>query len=110
MQGHGGRVCEVRSGLTLAPAAAPMRKTISILAALSLSTLARAQSSDPPALFTRSDAFWAAGFLVGSVALSTADVRLAAFINDSTHRGEGRDRFARNFAKVQEGTLFFGNM
>ena len=87
-----------------------MRKTISILAALSISTLARAQSSDPPSLFTRSDAFWAAGFVVGSVALSTADVRIAAFMNDSTHRSEGLDRFARNFAKVQEGTLFFGNM
>ena len=87
-----------------------MLKTTSILAALCLTTPAQAQSSEPPELFTRSDAFWAAGFLVGSVALSTADVRIAAFMNDSTHRGEGRDRFARNFAKVQEGTLFFGNM
>ena len=87
-----------------------MRKTIAILAALSLSTPALAQSSDQPSLFTRRDAFWAAGFVVGSVALSTADVRIAAFMNDSAHRNEGRDRFARNFAKVQEGTLFFGNM
>ena len=87
-----------------------MLKTTSILAALCLTTPAQAQSSESTALFTRNDAFWAAGFVVGSVALSTADVRIAAFMNDSTHRSEGMDRFARNFAKVQEGTLFFGNM
>jgi membrane-associated phospholipid phosphatase len=88
-----------------------MQKTLLILVALiAVTHPARAQSPTSPPLFTKGDAFWAAAFVVGSVALSTADVRIAAVLNDSTRRSEGRDRFARNFAKVQEGTLFVGNM
>lgn len=87
-----------------------MHKTLLILAAMSVAAHpARAQSPDP-SLFRKSDAFWAAAFVVGSVAMSTADVRVAAFMNDSSHRSERRDRLARNFAKAQEGTLFFGNI
>ena len=70
-----------------------------------------AQGTDPrPPVFTRKDALWAGAALLGSVALSTADVRIAEVWNDSTHRDAGRDRLARNFAKAQEGTLFIGNM
>ena len=88
-----------------------MKKMLLILAALAAAgSPARGQNPHPPPLFTRGDAFWAAAFVVGSVALSTADVRLAAFMNDSSHRSERRDRLARNFAKAQEGTLFVGNM
>ena len=88
-----------------------MRKTLLLLAAVAaLSGSARAQGTDRPPLFTKGDAYWAAAFVVGSVALSTADVRIAAFMNDTTHRSASRDRLARNFAKAQEGTLFVGNM
>jgi membrane-associated phospholipid phosphatase len=88
-----------------------MQKTLLVLVALiAVTHPARAQNPTSPPLFTKGDAFWAAAFVVGSVALSTADVRIAAVLNDSTRRSEGRDRFARNFAKVQEGTLFVGNM
>lgn len=70
-----------------------------------------AQAAEPRApLFTRKDAIWAGAALLGSVALSTRDVRIASWWNDSTHRDSGRDRLARNFAKAQEGTLFIGNM
>lgn len=64
----------------------------------------------PPSLFTRSDAIWGAAFLVGSIAVSTADVRIAKAINDPEFRSADRDRVARNLAKAQEGTLFVGNM
>lgn len=90
-----------------------MKKLFVIVAAWSvLGGSARAQAPDPspPALFTKADAFWAAGFVVGSIALSTADVRIAAWVNDSSHRSEARDRYARRVAKAQEGTLFVGNM
>lgn len=72
----------------------------------------RAQVAAPtaPPLFTRDDALWSAAFVLGSVALSTADVRIARGFNDSTHRSLGRDNLARNFAKVQEGTLTVGNL
>lgn len=88
-----------------------MRNWLLIVAALiAVGRPAQGQGSDPPPLFTKGDAFWAAAFLVGSVAVSTADVRIASFVNDSSRRSEGRDRFARNLAKAQEGTLFVGNM
>ena len=79
---------------------------------LTFAGAARAQnpSPPPPPLFTKTDMLWGAAFVVGSVALSTADVRIAAEWNDPAHRNADRDRLARNFAKIQEGTLFFGNM
>jgi membrane-associated phospholipid phosphatase len=88
-----------------------MRKVPLVLAGLGVAIgSAHAQTGDPPSLFTRQDAIWATVFVIGSVGLSTADVRVARFVNDSAHRSEGRDRFARNVAKAQEGTLFIGNM
>ena len=71
--------------------------------------LAQSAESRPP-LFTKNDAIWSAAALVGSIALSTADVRIAAGFNNETHRTASRDRLARNFAKVQEGTLTVGNL
>lgn len=70
----------------------------------------RAQAAARPPLFTRSDAFWSAAFLVGSVALSRADVRIARAWTDSSVHNAERDRLARNFAKIQEGTLTVGNL
>lgn len=70
---------------------------------------ASAQSSTPP-LFTRGDALWSAAFLAGSIALSTADVRIARGFNNTTHRSASRDNLARRFAKIQEGTLTVGNV
>ncbi len=77
-----------------------------------LSSNLRAQAAEPPRtpLFTRNDAIWSAAFLAGSIALSTADVRIARAWNDSTHRTPARDNLARNFAKIQEGTLTVGNL
>lgn len=77
--------------------------------ALANSLTAQAAPARPP-LFTQKDAIWAGAALLGSIALSTADVRIAAMWNDSTHRDRGRDELARRFAKAQEGTLFVGNM
>jgi membrane-associated phospholipid phosphatase len=77
---------------------------------LTFAGAARAQNPSPPPLFTKTDMLWGAAFVVGSVALSTADVRIAAEWNDPARRNADRDRLARNFAKIQEGTLFFGNM
>jgi membrane-associated phospholipid phosphatase len=77
-----------------------------------LAALAQAQppAPEPTRLFTKGDAVWAAAFVLGSAAISTADVRIAAGWNDTTHRNPSRDRLARNFAKAQEGTLFVGNI
>jgi membrane-associated phospholipid phosphatase len=71
---------------------------------------ARAQSASPPSLFTRNDAFWAAGILGASIALSREDVRIIRAWTDSSNHNASRDRIARNFAKLQEGTLTLGNM
>ena len=99
------------SGLTLAPALETMKNTLLVATALAVAiSPGRGQTTGSRSLFTPGDAIWAGAFVVGSVALSAADVRIASVWNDSTHRDAGRDRIARNFAKVQEGTLFFGNM
>lgn len=87
-----------------------MRSRIVVALLATLAPAALAQSTPRPSLFTTQDAWWATAFVVGSVALSTADVRIMAAINDTTRRSPSRDRLARNFAKVQEGTLFVGNM
>jgi membrane-associated phospholipid phosphatase len=81
---------------------------VSLTLALALAQPVAAQSSAD--LFGKREAYWSVGALVASVALSTADTRVAAFWNDPAHRTAGRDRFARGFAKVQEGTLTFGNL
>lgn len=70
----------------------------------------RAQAAAPP-LFTQSDAIWSAAFLAGSIALSRADVRIARGWNDSTLQSSNfGQKLARNFAKVQEGSLTVGNL
>ena len=82
-----------------------------LLLALARAALAQATPPDPhPPILTRKHAYWSAAFLAASLALSTADVHIAKGWNDSTHRSDSRDRLARNFAKVQEGTLTFGNL
>ena len=77
---------------------------------LAAASALRAQDAPAPPLLTRSDAYWAAAFLAGSIALSTADVRIARKSTDSTVHNTALDRWARNFAKVQEGTLTVGNL
>ena len=85
-------------------------KALHLCTALLVVLAPATQAQERPSLFTKDDAWWAAAFVAGSVALSTADVRIASGINDTTRRNPTRDRLARNFAKVQEGTLFVGNM
>jgi membrane-associated phospholipid phosphatase len=82
-----------------------------IIAALLLAAgSARAQAPERPALFTRQDAVWAAAIIGGSVALSRADLHLIRVWTDSANHDPGRDRVARGFAKLQEGTLTLGNL
>jgi membrane-associated phospholipid phosphatase len=71
--------------------------------------LAQPAPSSPP-LFTRNDAYWTGAFLLGSIALSQADGRIARAWVDPDFHSPGRDRLARNFAKLQEGTLTLGNL
>src|SRR5688572_25566265 len=85
-----------------------MRTLISLALACSIASESIAQ--DRPPLLTRRDAYWSAAALAASIALSTADTRIAAHWNDSTNRSVRRDRLARGFAKFQEGTLTFGNL
>jgi membrane-associated phospholipid phosphatase len=84
--------------------------TIAFVVLVSARVAVAQAPATPPKLFSASDAYWAATFLAGSVALSTADVRIAAGWNNTAHRSESRDKLARNFAKIQEGTLGFGNL
>ena len=71
---------------------------------------ARPAATSTPPLFTRSDALWSAVFLAGSVALSTADIRISRKLTDTSVHSDGLDKLARNFSKVQEGTLTLGNL
>jgi membrane-associated phospholipid phosphatase len=88
-----------------------MKSLIAGLVLLTSAVQSQAQSAPPaPALFSKSDAFWSAAFLAGSIALSTADVRIAEGWNNVEHRSPSRDNLARNFAKIQEGTLTVGNL
>lgn len=80
-----------------------------VCAALPLRAQTAPASPSPP-LFTRNDAIWSAGFLVGSIALSRADTRISRAWTDTSVHGPGRDTFARNLAKIQEGTLTVGNL
>lgn len=77
---------------------------------ISLALPLRAQSASTPPLFTRGDAIWSAVFLAGSVALSTADVRITRWATDTSVHSGGLDKLATNFAKLQEGTLTLGNL
>jgi membrane-associated phospholipid phosphatase len=72
--------------------------------------LAQASSAPAPKLFNRNDAYWSAAFLLGSIALSRADVRISRAWTDPQHHDSTRDRLARNLAKIQEGTLTVGNL
>src|SRR5436190_9511366 len=86
-----------------------MTKLLRALLLLGAPITLQAQSPQPH-LFTKKDAWWSAAFLAGTVALSVADVDIARVWNDSTHRSLSRDNLARNFAKIQEGTLTVGNL
>ena len=78
--------------------------------ALAIPTAGAQTSAGKPSLFTRSDALWSAALLGGSIALSTADVRIARWWTNPATHDAGRDRYARGFAKIQEGTLTVGNL
>lgn len=85
-----------------------LRTTMLLAAAASLQAQA---APPPPPLFTRSDAIWSAAFLAGSIALSQADVRIARAWNDSSLQSSNFGQsLARNFARVQEGSLTVGNL
>jgi membrane-associated phospholipid phosphatase len=106
----------LRSGLTLALHGRQMRITTILLALLVAAPPARSQTTQPspspatPALFTQNDAIWSAAFLVGSLALSREDLRITRSWTDSTRHNPERDRLAKNFARIQEGTLTVGNL
>jgi membrane-associated phospholipid phosphatase len=84
-------------------------RTLALALVLTAGT-ARAQAPERPALFTRQDAAWAGAVLLGSVALSRADVHIIRVWTDSANHDPGRDQVARAFAKLQEGTLTLGNL
>lgn len=85
--------------------------TLHSCALLSLASALHGQSAPAaPRLFTRGDALWSVAFLAGSIALSTADVRIGRKAIDTSVHSPSRDRLARNFAKIQEGTLTLGNL
>lgn len=87
------------------------RTVVGFVLLLAFATQSGAQSAAPaPPLFSKSDAFWGAAFLAGSIALSTADVRIAQGWNNPAHRSASRDKLARNFARIQEGSLTVGNL
>jgi membrane-associated phospholipid phosphatase len=89
-----------------------MRRLLSLALLLVVPATGRTQTQpvERPPLFTAKDAIWSAAALGGALALSAADVDIAAGFNNQTHRSASRDRLARNFAKVQEGTLTVGNL
>lgn len=87
----------------------PARIRVALLLALVAPTLP-AQTATRPSLFTRGDAVWSAAFLAGSIALSRADVRIARAWTDSAFHTPARERWARNLAKIQEGSLTVGNL
>ena len=77
-----------------------------LLGACASALHAQATTTTKPPLFTRGDALWSAAFLAGSIALSTADVRIARSFSDTTRQTS----FTRNFSKIQEGSLTLGNV
>jgi membrane-associated phospholipid phosphatase len=78
----------------------------------SASTLAAqaAPATQSPSLFTRNDLYWSGAFVVGSIALSAADVRIARHWTDPSFHSGSLDTLARNVGKVQEGVLTVGNI
>ena len=78
--------------------------------ALLLVVASAVNAQEPAGVFRRSDAYWSAGFIAATIALSTADTRITAELRKNQHRSSGRDTWARNAAKVQEGTLTVGNL
>lgn len=90
-----------------------MRTRLLIAALLLATSPVRAYAQTPaptPSLFTRNDALWTTGIIGASVALSKADVHLIRVWTDPSNHNAGRDQLARNFAKLQEGTLTIGNL
>lgn len=85
-----------------------MKTLVAVLLAGCAVSTALAQARTPA--FTRRDAYWSAAALAAAIALSTADTRIAAHWNDPAHRSVQRDRVARGFAKIQEGSLTVGNL
>ena len=86
-------------------------KLIPVALLLSTATSLAAQTPAPaPKLFTRSDAYWSAAFLLGSIALTRADVRITKAWTSASAHDSTRDKVARNLAKIQEGTLTLGNL
>lgn len=85
-----------------------MRTPISLALVCCAASASTAQ--DSPSLFRKRDAYWSAAALAASIALSTADTRIAAYWNDTTNRSTDRDRRARGFARIQEGSLTVGNL
>ena len=81
-----------------------------LMLALAIPSVGAQTSAEKPSLFTRSDAFWAAALLGGSIALSTADVRIARWWTNPARHDSVRNQYARGFAKLQEGTLTVGNL
>ena len=64
-----------------------MKSTLLVAAGLAVALgAARGQTTESSSLFTRSDWWWAGAFVVGSVAMSTADLHVASAWNDSTRR------------------------
>ena len=86
------------------------RLLVALVLALPEIARAQVQPTQRPPLFTTKDVLWSAAVLAGAIGLSAADVDIAAGFNNETHRSASRDRFARNFAKVQEGSLTIGNL
>ena len=87
--------------------------TVRVLALLLAAHPLRAQTpaqQPPKTLFTRNDAIFAAAALLGSIALTQADERIAKAWVDSTMQTPGKQNLARNFAKLQEGSLTVGNL
>ena len=79
---------------------------------LATASALHAQSATPspaPSLFSKSDAWWAAAFIAGSIGISTADVRITRWSTGAVHDST-KDRIAKNLARLQEGTLTVGNL
>jgi membrane-associated phospholipid phosphatase len=82
-----------------------------VLAASASILRAQATPATPsPSLFTRSDIYWSAAFIASSIALSAADVRITRHWTDPSFHSSSLDKVAKNFSKVQEGTLTVGNI
>src|SRR5438105_11070337 len=88
-----------------------MRTPLTAAALAIAASTAVAQTTAPPPLFVRNDAIWSAAFLAGSIALTRVDVRIARAWSDSALHADKRvQTVARDFAKIQEGTLGIGNL